>query len=116
MGVSLYDERLADLKEIEADLPNTFEHGTGESYVTGPCIPTLGRAGQQLVVGGKLTTIRRTLFIRCELFSVAAPVAKQAIKFRPNTEETAVEYRIADVNKTADGANYELALTGINEL
>ena len=114
--MSLYDERIADLQEIEGDLQNTFQHGTGDNVVGGPCIPTLSRAGQQLIVGGKLTTIRRTLFIRCELFTAGAPVAMQPIKFRPNSVETFTEYRIADVNQTADLGNYEIALASLDKV
>lgn len=113
--MSLYDERIADLQEIEGDLPNTFQHGTGASEVSGPCIPTLSRAGEQLVVGGKLATIRRTLFIRCALFTAGAPAAMQPIKVRANSVESFTEYRIADVNQTADLANYEIALSTLDK-
>ncbi len=114
--MSLYDERVADLKEIEADLPNTFQHGTDASQVSGACIPTMQRAGFNLMIGGKLVTIRRTLFIRCELFTAGAPVQMQPIKFRSDTVGDFTEYRIADVKQAADLAHYEIAITGLNEL
>lgn len=114
-AMSLYDERIADLQEIEGDLPNTFQFGTGAGQVSGPCIPTLSRAGEQLVVGGKLATIRRTLFIRCALMPTA-PAAMQPIKFKENSAADFTEYRIADVNQTSDLANYEIALATLDKV
>lgn len=113
--MSLYTERIADLQEIERDLPHTFQHGTGDAQVSGPCILTMARRGMDLIVGGKLKTVRQVLFVRCELFTAAEPQKDQPIKFRADTTESFTEYRIAEVRKSADGAHYELALVSLSE-
>jgi hypothetical protein len=107
--MSLYDIRLADFAVIEADMPFTFTHSTG----SGPCVPAGARRNQSLIVGGKLATIQQVLFVRANLFS-ADPVAKQPISYGAAGSES--QYRIAEVKKAGDGAHYELALVGINEL
>jgi len=108
--MSLYDERIADLREIEPELPNTFLFGDD----TGPCMVTSKRMGRTLQVGGKLITIRQTLFVRCELF-VTEPKQMQAIKTMRATDADYTEYRIAEVIRAADSAHYEIALTTLSE-
>ncbi len=68
------------------------------------------RVGEDLIVGGKVVTIRRTAIIRAELFTGSAPVARRPLKL--NT----VEYRIAEVPKAGADSHYELPLVGLDEL
>lgn len=106
-------EREADLQEIEAHFnnnnfavaPTGNFTGTGSGVAT----PTMLRAGEQLLVGGKLATIRRTLIVRCSCFS-AAPQVKQPLTFN------SVQYRMADIQTAPDGVHYEIALMNLSEL
>jgi hypothetical protein len=98
--------RTRGLSHIKSHFTNNeFTHATGSGTAT----PSMQRAGEQLLIGGKVATIRRTLFIETPLFTVA-PLARQPLTFN------GVEYRIADVATSADGQHYEIALTGLNEL
>lgn len=96
--------RAADLLEIEADLPATFTHSTG----SGACIPTMLHAGDSLLVGGTVVTIKRNVIVRVALFS-AVPSAGQYFTLNSS------EFRIADVKTSADGVHYEIALMDLSQ-
>ena len=102
----------ADLQFIEGELPdNSFSYTYSDStVVSGPCVPTAKNSGEQLIVGGKLATVKQTLIIRTSLFTGGAPSAQKPITFN------ASEYRIAEVRTPGPGAHYELPLVGLDEL
>jgi hypothetical protein len=112
--MGLREEIEADImNEIEADLPgNTFEYtypGAGGETITGPFVPTMTRAGEQLIVGGKLQTVRRTAFIRASLFTSGAPLARRPIKLNDT------EYRIAEVPLSGADSHYEIPVVSLSE-
>ena len=108
--MGLQSEILADFAEIEADVPCTFARGTD----SGPCVVSTFNAGTDLIVGGKLATIKATMFVRCDLFATA-PLARQPVTVTKGTD-AAVEYRIAEVRTDAVAGHYELPLMGLDEL
>jgi hypothetical protein len=109
--VGLSDEIARDLQTIEADLPgNTFSYTPlGGEAISGPFIPTMLHAGEQLLVGGKLVTVRRTAFIRADLLTTA-PAARRPITLND------IEYRIAEVRLTAPESHYEIPVVDLSEL
>lgn len=110
--MTLQETMSADLQTIEADMPHTFLHpATG---ATGPCVPSMSKRNQELLIGGKLSRVVQNLYVRADLFSTA-PQSRQPIKFKRNDEADYVEYRIAECRKSGTGAHYELALININE-
>lgn len=99
----------ADLKSIEADLPdNSITYGD----VSAPCIPSSIRKGESVEVGGAMRTVVETLRVRASYFD-SEPSPREAITWTRG--ETATEYRIGQVKFPAPFAHYEIDIVDLSE-
>mgnify|MGYP000063579692 CR=1 FL=1 len=108
--MSLQDEIKADFLAIESDIPASFTYGSD----VGPCATSSSGRDTDLIIGGKVVTLRQTLFARCELFTTP-PVARAPITLT-DAFGVSTELRIASVKPDAAAGHYALALVGLDEM